>query len=83
MSSDRTLIRSFCFSSSPTAEMASNSIAFREIDQLVVIGKQEPELVFEFLGRKRLQPRDHKPARIEPLLDRAKTGASATSQGCR
>ena len=32
--------------------MASDSIVFREIDRLVVEGKQEPELVFEVLGRK-------------------------------
>ena len=35
-----------------TAEMASDWIGFREIDRLVVEGKQEPELVFEVLGRK-------------------------------
>jgi adenylate cyclase len=35
-----------------TAEMASDSIVFREIDRLLVEGKQEPELVFEVLGRK-------------------------------
>jgi adenylate cyclase len=34
-----------------TAEMASDSIVFREIDRLIVEGKQEPELVFEVLGR--------------------------------
>jgi adenylate cyclase len=34
-----------------TAEMASDSIVFREIDRLLVEGKQEPELVFEVLGR--------------------------------
>jgi adenylate cyclase len=32
--------------------MASDSIVFREIDRLVVEGRQEPELVFEVLGRK-------------------------------
>ena len=32
--------------------MASDSIAFREIDRLLVEGKQEPELVFEVQGRK-------------------------------
>ena len=32
--------------------MASDSTIFREIDRLLVEGKQEPELVFEVLGRK-------------------------------
>ena len=35
-----------------TVEMASDSMVFREIDRLVVEGKQDPELVFEVLGRK-------------------------------
>lgn len=35
-----------------TAAMASDALVFREIDQLLVEGKQEPEHVFEVLGRK-------------------------------
>jgi class 3 adenylate cyclase len=35
-----------------TAEGAAQALAFREIDLLLVEGKQEPERVFEVLGRK-------------------------------
>jgi len=35
-----------------TAETAAEALAFREIDLLLVEGKQEPERVFEVLGRK-------------------------------
>jgi class 3 adenylate cyclase len=38
--------------SARTAEMAAEAMAFREIDLLLVEGKQEPERVFELLGRK-------------------------------
>jgi class 3 adenylate cyclase len=38
--------------SARTAETAAEAMAFREIDLLVVEGKQEPERVFEVLGRK-------------------------------
>jgi class 3 adenylate cyclase len=38
--------------SARTAEMAAEAMAFREIDLLLVEGKQEPERVFEVLGRK-------------------------------
>jgi len=35
-----------------TAELAAESIAFREIDLLLVQGKQEPQQIFEVLGRR-------------------------------
>ncbi len=38
--------------SARTAEMASDLIAFREIDLVLVEGKQEPQQIFEVLGRK-------------------------------
>ena len=38
--------------SARTAEMAGNALVFREIDQLLVEGKQEPQHVYEVLGRR-------------------------------
>jgi class 3 adenylate cyclase len=38
--------------STRTAEMASEVLVFREIDQLLVEGKQEPQHVYEVLGRR-------------------------------
>jgi class 3 adenylate cyclase len=38
--------------SARTAEMAAEVVAFRELDLLLVEGKQEPERIFEVLGRK-------------------------------
>ena len=38
--------------SARTAAMAADLIEFREIDQLLVEGKQEPEHIFEVLGRR-------------------------------
>src|SRR5262249_48761021 len=38
--------------SARTAEMAAEVFAFRELDLLLVEGKQEPERIFEVLGRK-------------------------------
>jgi class 3 adenylate cyclase len=38
--------------SARTAEMAAEVIEFRELDLLLVEGKQEPERIFEVLGRK-------------------------------
>jgi class 3 adenylate cyclase len=55
-----------------TAEMASDAIVFREIDRLVVEGKQEPELVFEVLGRKG----EISPA-IEAMAERFAEGLAA------
>lgn len=37
--------------SAQTAEMAGDSFLFREIDALLVVGKQDPQQVFEVLGR--------------------------------
>ena len=55
-----------------TAEMASDSIVFREIDRLVVEGKREPELVFEVLGRK-----GEIPPAVEAMADRFAEGLIA------
>ncbi len=38
--------------SARTAEMAGDLIAFRELDLVLVEGKQEPQQIFEVLGRK-------------------------------
>ena len=55
-----------------TAEMAGDAIVFREIDRLVVEGKQEPELVFEVLGRKgEISPS------VEAMADRFAEGLAA------
>jgi len=52
-----------------TAEMADDTIECREIDRLLVKGKQEPERVFEVLGR-----RGEVPAAVREMADRYAEG---------
>lgn len=42
---------SHCLVSAPTIAAAGDTIGFREIDRLVVVGQSQPETVFEIMGR--------------------------------
>ena len=56
--------------SEKTARLAGEAIEFREIDAIIVIGKSEPERVFEILGRR---------GEIDPATTRCEIGLSKGS----
>jgi len=58
--------------SARTAELAGSGLLLREIDRLLVKGKQDPEQVFEVLGRK-----DGSPEAIRLLAERFAEGLAA------